>query len=167
MCMAQQLQVVCSTAGWVEACRSIAGLHPSCSLRLRPHPRQGLARLQSGLQPHRPGVLCSGLRPAAAAAAGCSRDCCTTLLLRLHCAAAAAAALCCMRGFTARTAAPASSGSLQPVSDSAAPGKRCSHQEAGTPHQLQLLGRDIGYCWLFGWKIWLCPATIFAPVLFQ
>ena len=97
--MAEQLQVLCSTAGWVEACRSIAGLHPSCSLRLRPHPKRGLARLQSGLQPHRPGVLCSGLRPAAAAA-GCSRDCCTTLLLRLHCAAAAAA-LCCMRGFTA------------------------------------------------------------------
>ena len=137
--MAEQLQVLCSTAGWVEACRSIAGLHPSCSLRLRPHPKQGLARLQSGLQPHRPGVLCSGLRPAAAAA-GCSRDCCTTLLL--HSAACEGSQPC--------TAAPASSGSLQPVSDSAAPGKRCSHQEAGTPHQLQLLGRDIGCCCVFG-----------------
>ena len=80
----------------VEACRSTAGLHPSCSLRLRPHPRRGLAAKWAAAETrrtlHRPQACCCCCRllqprllhhAAAAAALRCC-CCCTLLHARVH-----------------------------------------------------------------------------------
>ena len=72
----------------VEACRSIAGLHPSCSLRLRPHPRRGLAKWAAAatrrtLQRPQACCCCCRLHPRLLHhAAAASLRCCTLLHAR-------------------------------------------------------------------------------------
>ena len=142
-----------------RAARCRCAWHSSCRLcaTLQGGGLQEHCRPPSKLQPPSEATPKAGPRKV-----GCSRDqaysaAASGLLLLLQAAPATAAPRCC--GFTALlhsaacegaqpcTAAPASSGSLQPVSDSAAPGKRCSHhQGASTPPQLQLFGKLF---WLF------------------